>query len=140
MVMENVQTTNLADLDLGRRPELKSAEFSFVHSPLPRYLRFWSRSIGDFQTHIGISSPGTVSQKSEHGGRRGMSSATTFSVDFIALDEACEQEVVGQNVHRVTRPPHRNREILSHLLRVRPSAPPPSTAARASRATARTPA
>ena len=35
-------TTNSADLDLGRRPKLKSAEFSFVHSPLTRYLRFWS--------------------------------------------------------------------------------------------------
>ena len=54
--MENVQTKNSADLDSGRRPKLKPAEFLFVHSPLLRYLRFWSRSIGDFQTHIGISS------------------------------------------------------------------------------------
>ena len=24
---------------------------------------------------------------------------------FVALDEACEQEVVGQNAHRITSPP-----------------------------------
>ena len=44
------------------------------------------------------------SQKSEHDSRRVISSATTLSMDFIALDEACEQEVFHQNAHRVTRP------------------------------------
>ena len=39
---------------------------------------------------------GIESQKSEHDSRWGMSSATTPSVVFIALDEACEQEVVDQ--------------------------------------------
>lgn len=34
-----------------------------------------------------------------------MSSATIVSVVFIALDEACAQEVVCQNAHRVTPRP-----------------------------------
>ena len=33
-----------------------------------------------------------------------MSIRNQCTVDFIALDEACEQEVFHQNAHRVTRP------------------------------------
>ena len=43
------------------------------------------------------------SQKSEHDSACVISSATTLSVVFIALDEACELEVGRQNAHRVKR-------------------------------------
>ena len=51
--MECVQTKVFVYLDSGRRPELKTEEFLFVHTLLLRYLQFWSRFIRDLQTLIG---------------------------------------------------------------------------------------
>ena len=57
--MEGVHRKKTADLDLGRRPELKTAVF-FLLNPLHyRDIRDFGRDLsGDFQTLIGISSQG----------------------------------------------------------------------------------